>query len=159
MIMQGDRMSSLSVWLQTLCYAFSYTSMSCFSKAETECTEVSCTPSVSRPRTGNSGIQTQVLLQRHCFTLYEYCLSALCKSTLGLFYFLYYPWVGKQRPRKRKWIELIIILSYFTKVFLIKINVKGKQYMKVEVLLAQVSPTLCDPMDCSLPGSIVHGIL
>ena len=28
-----------------------------------------------------------------------------------------------------------------------------------EVLVAQLCPTLCDPMDCSLPGSSVHGIL
>ena len=27
------------------------------------------------------------------------------------------------------------------------------------VLVAQSCPTLCDPMDCSLPGSSVHGIL
>ena len=26
------------------------------------------------------------------------------------------------------------------------------------VLLAQLCPTLCDPMDCSPPGSSVHGI-
>ena len=25
--------------------------------------------------------------------------------------------------------------------------------------VTQSSPTLCDPMDCSLPGSSVHGIL
>ena len=30
---------------------------------------------------------------------------------------------------------------------------------KVKVLLAQSCPTLCDPMDCSTPGSSVHGIL
>ena len=28
----------------------------------------------------------------------------------------------------------------------------------VKVLVAQSSPTLCDPMDCSTPGSSVHGI-
>ena len=28
-----------------------------------------------------------------------------------------------------------------------------------EVLVSQWSPTLGDPMDCSLPGSSVHGIL
>ena len=28
-----------------------------------------------------------------------------------------------------------------------------------EVLVAQLCPTLCNPMDCSLPGSSVHGIL
>ena len=27
------------------------------------------------------------------------------------------------------------------------------------VLIAQSCPTLCDPMDCSPPGSSVHGIL
>ena len=31
--------------------------------------------------------------------------------------------------------------------------------MKVEVLVAPSCPTLWDPMDCSLPGSSVHGIL
>ena len=29
----------------------------------------------------------------------------------------------------------------------------------VVVLVAQLCPTLCNPMDCSLPGSSVHGIL
>ena len=27
------------------------------------------------------------------------------------------------------------------------------------MLIAQLCPTLCDPMDCSPPGSSVHGIL
>ena len=31
--------------------------------------------------------------------------------------------------------------------------------MKVKVSVAQWCPTLCDPVDCSLPGSSVHGIL
>ena len=31
--------------------------------------------------------------------------------------------------------------------------------MKVKVLVAQSCPTLCYPIDCSLPGSSVHGIL
>ena len=30
---------------------------------------------------------------------------------------------------------------------------------KVKVLAAQLCPTLCDPVNCSLPGSSVHGIL
>ena len=30
---------------------------------------------------------------------------------------------------------------------------------KVKALVAQLCPTLCDPMDCSPPGSTVHGIL
>ena len=28
-----------------------------------------------------------------------------------------------------------------------------------KVLVSQLCPTLCNPMDCSLPGSSVHGIL
>ena len=31
--------------------------------------------------------------------------------------------------------------------------------MKVKSEIAQLCPTLSDPMDCSLPGSSVHGIL
>ena len=30
---------------------------------------------------------------------------------------------------------------------------------KVKVLVAQSCPTLCDPMDCSPPGSSFHGSL
>ena len=30
--------------------------------------------------------------------------------------------------------------------------------MKLKVLVAQLRPTLCDPMDYSPPGSFVHGI-
>ena len=29
---------------------------------------------------------------------------------------------------------------------------------KVKVLVTRSCPTLCDPMDCSLPGSSAHGI-
>ena len=31
--------------------------------------------------------------------------------------------------------------------------------VEMKVLVTQSCPTLCDPMDCSLPGSSVHGIL
>ena len=31
--------------------------------------------------------------------------------------------------------------------------------IQVQVLVAQAYLTVCDPMDCSLPGSSVHGIL
>ena len=30
--------------------------------------------------------------------------------------------------------------------------------VKSESEVAQSCPTLCDPMDCSLPGSSIHGI-
>ena len=34
-----------------------------------------------------------------------------------------------------------------------------KQVELYEMKVAQLYPTLCDPMDCSLSGSSVHGIL
>ena len=36
---------------------------------------------------------------------------------------------------------------------------KKKIGVCVCVLANQLCPTLCDPMDCSLPGSSIHGIL
>ena len=35
----------------------------------------------------------------------------------------------------------------------------GKMTLRIESEDAQSYPTLCDPVDCSLPGSSVHGIL
>ena len=39
--------------------------------------------------------------------------------------------------------------------------VKKEFYLlkKVKVLVTESCPTLCNPMDCSLPGPSVHGIL
>ena len=34
-----------------------------------------------------------------------------------------------------------------------------KKKVKVKVLVAQLCPTIFDPMDCNLPGSSVHVIL
>ena len=36
---------------------------------------------------------------------------------------------------------------------------KTKNDIKVKSEVSQSYPTLCDPMDCSLPGSSIHGIL
>ena len=50
-----------------------------------------------------------------------------------------------------------MILHLITFIFILlaytKITVR-----KEETEVAQLCPTLCDPMDCSLPGSSVHGI-
>ena len=37
--------------------------------------------------------------------------------------------------------------------------IQGRSEMEVKVLVAQSCLTLCDPMDCSPPGSSVFGIL
>ena len=36
---------------------------------------------------------------------------------------------------------------------------RSKCMLKVKVLVTQLCPALCDPMDCRTPGSSVHGIL
>jgi len=36
---------------------------------------------------------------------------------------------------------------------------RGDSRMELESEVAQSCPTLCDPMDCSLPRSSIHGIL
>ena len=36
---------------------------------------------------------------------------------------------------------------------------RGGRNLEVKGLVAQSCPTLCDPTDCSPPGSSVHGIL
>ena len=64
-----------------------------------------------------------------------------------------------------------IVLNYYTRLFFIACfnyfvhvctcNLKSILYpgKKVKVKAAQSCPTLCNPMDCSLPGSSVPGIL
>ena len=38
------------------------------------------------------------------------------------------------------------------------ISFSKRNYRKKESEVAQLSPTVCDPVDCSLPGSSIHGI-
>ena len=54
------------------------------------------------------------------------------------------------------------------KCFLLKIRNKSRMDITISnqccimillVLITQLCPTLCNPMDCSLPDSSVHGIL
>ena len=39
-----------------------------------------------------------------------------------------------------------------------KVGLKNLTFFDIDIEVAQSCPTLCDPMDCSLPGSSVHGI-
>ena len=48
---------------------------------------------------------------------------------------------------------LLLLLSRFSRVRLC-----ATQCMKVKSEVAQLCLTLRDPMDCSLPGSSIHGI-
>ena len=73
--------------------------------------------------------------------------------------------------RTGKNLESLIILSIFLPInlclhpikmcpsfliFSVELQVRWFKYSESEV--AQLCPTLCDPMDCSPPGSSVHGI-
>ena len=49
--------------------------------------------------------------------------------------------------------------SIFSTKFLKRCKLWKSPQEEMCVLLAQSYPTLCDPMDCSPPGSSVHGIL
>ena len=42
---------------------------------------------------------------------------------------------------------------------MVHIKKTSKNMIEGESEVAQSCPTLCDPMECSLPGSSVHGIL
>ena len=47
-------------------------------------------------------------------------------------------------------LEIFCIIFYY-----LNLNLETPMY----VLVSQLCPTLCDPMNCSPPGSSVHGIL
>ena len=58
---------------------------------------------------------------------------------------------------------LMVILFCFTvkkkkKNILLNCFSASVEMIKEKVLVTQLCPTLCDPMDCSPPGSTVHGI-
>ena len=67
---------------------------------------------------------------------------------------------------KVRGIFLIFVKEFFTQNIMarsIKPNVCSllshlRPYVRARVLSFQLCPTLCDPMDCSQPGSSVHGI-
>ena len=46
-----------------------------------------------------------------------------------------------------------------TQTTLLPLHLHASLSPKVKVLVAPSCPTLCDPMDCTPPGSSVHGIL
>ena len=46
----------------------------------------------------------------------------------------------------------------YHELLIAKFRLKVKKVGKSESEVAQLCPTLCDPMDCSLPGFSIHGI-
>ena len=55
------------------------------------------------------------------------------------------------------WLNNIPFYIYLFYILFIHSSTNG--HLKVKVLVAQSCPTLCDHMDCRLPGSSVHEIL
>ena len=79
---------------------------------------------------------------------------------------------SSQRLRKCQWIGLTIEIHWHRQVFWSLDTLSDKQHHRAQVhvpredwdltsmlrcLVAQSCPTLCDPVDCSPPGSSVHG--
>ena len=56
---------------------------------------------------------------------------------------------------QRKELKLVQNFEYF--IWRHRLE-KSLNIKKVKVLVAQSCPPLCDPMDCNLPGSSIHGI-
>ena len=54
----------------------------------------------------------------------------------------------RKKPSSGLWTPSLLLLLYHT-----------RWWSKVNILAAQLYLTLCDPMNCSPPGSSVHGIL
>ena len=56
-------------------------------------------------------------------------------------------------------VKLSNFVSYLTQLSKHSVTCLPFDLSKVNALVGQLCPTLCDPMDCSPPGSSVHGLL
>ena len=63
------------------------------------------------------------------------------------------------RVRNMPWFFWILCLAYLKLSIAKKTRPPSLEDYAVLCLVTQSCPTLCDPMDCGLPGSSVHGIL
>ena len=108
-----------------------------------------------------------VLVAQSCLTLCDLMnCSPPGSSVHGILQARIQEWVamppsrGSSQPRDRTYVSYACPLWQASSLPLVPL---GKSLfrleVKVSVLVALLCPTLCDPMDCSLPGSSVHGIL
>ena len=86
-----------------------------------------------------------VTIHQHKKFLQYYWLYSLCMNCITETYFTAKGWC-------------LLISIYLSRYFL-----NGQKWMTKlvnrKLLVAHLCPTLCNPMDCSLPGSSVRGIL
>ena len=57
--------------------------------------------------------------------------------------------------RRTRWWGQVMITNFVVIIY----SAQRASFTKVKVSVTQPCPTFCDPMDCSSPGSFVHGIL
>ena len=96
-------------------------------------------------------------VMEHSLDESSWVCSPLGSSVHGILQARILEWVaipfsrGSSRPRDQTQVSRIAG-GYFT-------ICATREAPEVKVLVALSCPTLCHPMDCSLPGSSVHGIL
>ena len=97
-----------------------------------------------------------------CLTLWDAMDCSLSGSCVhGILQARILEWVAFSSFRGFSWPGMEPCLSYVLhwQVGSLPLAPPGKPYTAQSVLVAQSCPTLCDPMDCSLPASSVHVIL
>ena len=66
---------------------------------------------------------------------------------------VYTDWAGGQMA-----LSLVLDAHYFIGAWFLHLESGDNNHLNVKELVNQSCPTLCDPTDCSLPGSAVHGV-
>ena len=65
---------------------------------------------------------------------------------------MYAAWAGDQMA-----LSWVLDAHYFIGAWFLHLESGDNNHLNVKELVSQLCPTLCDPMDCSLPGSSVRG--
>ena len=84
------------------------------------------------------------------FSLYTWCYITL-KTWNSKKYYKFQIILYKGKKKIHLSYQVWLFNNFILSLLLMKV--------KVKVLVSQSCPTLCDPMNCSLPGFPVHGIL
>ena len=77
---------------------------------------------------------------------------------------LQYPFLGNPMGKEAWWARVHGVAKCWTQLSdhrttsMLEIRISVHVWKESESEVAQSCPTLCDPMDCSLPGSSIHGI-
>ena len=96
-----------------------------------------------------------------CQTLWDPMDCSLPSSLVhGIFQARVLTWVTISLSRGSSWPRDLTQVSCIAgQCFVVWATRESPSHSNVLCLVSQSCPTLCDPMDCSPPGSCVHGIL